>query len=264
MSAIRKITVVFFLTVCLPVAGLCDTAGAATCDAGTPRKAEMRSLLNIYSAFTDEYFNNVLRGLRLLASTHEVGSGRWDDMKGLLTEFDKSGIAAAAVWYARPDGSYYTVEKGRAAEALADRPYFHELMAGNDITGYLVISRSTGKRSAVFAVPVKRGGRVIGALGVSLSVDEASRMLNKKMELPKDFVFYALDKEGRVSLHWKPELIFEYPSDLGSKTLDEAVAKMMSEREGEVSYEFQGRKVIYFKRSPLTGWVYALGIVTNP
>ena len=40
--------------------------------------------------------------------------------------------------------------------------------------------------------------------------------------------------------------------------------KMMSGKEGVVNYEFQGRKTVYFKKSPLTGWVYALGVITGP
>jgi hypothetical protein len=248
---------------CLPVAGYCDTAGTASPEACTPRQADMRSLLNAYSALADEHFTSVLRGLRTLASTSEVKSGKWAAMKGLLAQFRESGTTAAAVWYARPDGGYYTVKKGLSGENLADRPYFPGLLAGKEVVGDLVISRSTGKRAAVFAVPVKKGNKITGAVGVSVSVDETSLMLNKKMALPQNFVFYALDTKGRVSLHWKPELLFAYPSDLGSPTLNDAVKTMMSGKEGEVIYEFQGRKTIYFKKSPLTGWVYALGVVSD-
>jgi hypothetical protein len=257
MDAVKKTIVILIMVCSLPAAGFCDTPRAASDEAG------MHSLLNAYSALADEHLGSVLRGLRLLASTTEVESGRWETMQGLLARFDKSGIAAAAVWYALPDGRYYSVEKGLTGESLADRPYFRELAAGKEVVGELVISRSTGKRSAVFAVPVMRDGKMAGALGVSLSVDELSGLLNKKMGLPPDFVFYALDTKGRVSLHGKPELLFAYPSDLGSKTLDVAVKKMMSEKEGVVRYNFQGQKTVYFKKSPLTGWVYALGVITR-
>ena len=259
MSAIRKITVVFFLTVCLPVAGLCDTAGAATCDAGTPRKAEMRSLLNIYSAFTDEYFNNVLRGLRLLASTHEVGSGRWDDMKGLLTEFDKSGIAAAAVWYARPDGRYYTVEKGLMGERLNDRAYFSDLMGGKSILGSLVVSKSTGKRSAVIAVPVIQQGKVVGAIGATLFLDKLSEKIAAMLSLKNGESFYALAPDGRTVLHSITDRHFLDPRELGSGSLRKAAEEMLSRDSGEVSYEYDNAlKHAVFSTSPLTHWKFAI------
>jgi len=237
--------------------------GTEKVEPGASCQSDMHTLLNAYSAFADEYFNSVLCSLRVLASTSEVRSGRWEVMEGLLEEFDKSGIAAAAVWYAVPDGSYYTVDKGLTGEKLVDRPYFPALVSGREVKGDLVISRSTGKRAAVFAVPVRTGDKITGALGVSLSMDDVSRMLTGKMGLPNNYIFYSLDSQGRTSLHARPELVFEYPSDMGSETLNEAVRKMTSESEGVVSYEFQGKKTVYFRRSSLTGWVYALGVITK-
>jgi hypothetical protein len=263
MDTIKRTIAVLIVVCCLPAAGYCGMDETLTGETGASCRSDMRSLLNAYSAFTDEYCGSIIRDLRLLAATSEVRGGKWEGMKDLLAEFDKGGIAAAAVWYAMPDGNYYTVEKGLTGENLADRTYFHGLFAGSEVKGELVISRSTGKRSAVFAVPVISGDKVTGAIGVSLSVDAVSRILNEKMGLPSDFVFYALDSNGRTSLHEKPELLFEYPSDIGSKTLNDAVKKMLSEKEGVVHYEFQGRKTVYFKRSPLTGWVYALGVITS-
>ncbi len=262
MNTIKRIFAILIMVCCLPAAAYCDTFGTAG-EVCMPPETDMHSLLNAYSAIADEHFSSVLRGLRILASTEEVKSGKWPAMKDLLKEFDESGITAAAVWFARPDGKYYSVEEGLTGKSLADRPYFPGLISGKEVKGELVISKSTGKRSSIFAVPVRKGKKVIGALGVSVSVDETSSMLMKELELPKNFVFYALDTQGRVALHWKPELLFVYPSDLGSPTLNDAVKKMMSEKQGEVSYEFQGKKKIYFKKSPLTGWVYALGVVSE-
>jgi len=263
MNTLKRTIAVLIMAFCLPAAGYCEMHETEKAEPVASCQADMHTLLNAYSAFADEYFNSVLCSLRVLSSTSEVRSGRWEVMEGLLEEFDKSGVAVAAVWYAMPDGSYYTVEKGLTGEKLADRPYFPALVAGSEVKGALVISRSTGKRASVFAVPVRTGDRITGALGVSLSMDDVSRTLTGKMELPKNLIFYSLDSQGRTSLHARPELVFEYPSDIGSETLKEAVNKMMSESEGVVSYEFQGKKTVYFKKSPLTGWVYALGIITK-
>jgi len=222
---------------------------------------DLRLLLNAFAAFAEEHIEGISRGLHILSATEEVRSGEWDNMKGLLIEFSKSGIAPAVVWFARPDGSYYTVEKGLTDLNLGDRPYFPALMEGHDVVGDLVINKSTGRRSAVIAVPVIKGGEVIGALGASLSLEEMSRMLERKTDLPKDMVFYALDAKGRTSLHRISSFLFAFPSDMGSKTLKEAANEMLSKQEGVVRYDFLGRKLVAFKRSRLTGWVYAMGIV---
>lgn len=231
---------------------------------GAAGGAELRLILNGYAAYAEEQFAGTLRGLKLLSYTEEVKSGKWADMKGLLDRFDKTGINAAAVWFARPDGSYYTVQKGLEPRKLADRPYFPALMAGKDVVGHLIISKSTGARSAVIAVPVKNNnGKVIGALGVSVSEKDMSKTIDEKLGLPENMIFYALDTKGQVSLHTKSSLLQVFPSDLGSPTLNDAIKEMLSKQEGEVSYEFQGKKNVVFKRARLTGWTYAIGVVTG-
>jgi len=263
MGIFRRTIGVMLLALVMPTMGYCDALDTAKGEACAPSQPDMRSLLNAYSAFADEHFKSIICGLKVLAATGEVKSGEWQKMEGLLEEFDDCGITAAAVWYAEKDGGYYTVEKGLTGGNLSDRTYFPGLIAGNEVRGDLVISRSTGKRAAIFAVPVKKGETVNGALGVSLSVDEVSVVLAGQMGLPQNFVFYALDSKGRTSLHSRPELLFAYPSDMGSETLNEAVRKMLSENEGMVEYDYQGRKKVYFRKSSLTGWVYALGAVTG-
>ena len=226
--------------------------------------ADLRLILNGYAAYAEEHIAGTLRGLKLLSFTEEVKSGKWAEMKGLLARFDKTEISAAAVWFARPDGSYYTAGDGLAAHTIADRPYFPDLMAGKDVVGYLVISKSTGARSFVIAIPVKNNnGKVVGALGVSVSAEDMSKMIGEKLGLPENMLFYALDREGQVSLHPNSSLLHVFPSDLGSPSLNEAIKEMLSKPEGGVSYEFRGRKNVVFKRSRLTGWTYAIGVVTG-
>jgi hypothetical protein len=136
-------------------------------------------------------------------------------------------------------------------------------MHGEDVAGSLVVSKSTGKRSAVVSVPVKKDGAIIGALGASLDVEEVSAMINSKMGLPQNIVFYALDQNGQAALHRKANLLFAYPSDMGSPSLKEKAQEMISKPEGVVNYDFQGKRTVVFKKYPVTGWTFALGQVTG-
>ncbi|MBI5191321.1 MAG: cache domain-containing protein [Nitrospirae bacterium] len=224
-------------------------------------EACMKPLVSAFAALSDEHIKSVQRGLHMLADTNEAKSGDWERMKGPLADFSGSGITVAAVWFANPDGSYFTVAEGLTGLNISDRAYFTGLMEGKDAVGSLVISKSTGKRSTVVAVPVIKDGGVVGALGASMSVEEMSRMLGDDMGLPDNMVFYALDKDGQSSLHKNADLLFAYPSDMGSESLDEALKQMMSEPEGVVRYEFRGKKTVFFKRSTYTDWVYAVGVV---
>ena len=225
--------------------------------------AELRLLLNSFTALGEGHIERVLRGLELMAATEEARSGEWEQMKGMLARFAGSGIDAAVVWFALPDGSYYSVKKGLTGLNLRYRDYFPKLMAGREIVGDLVLSESTGRRSAIVAVPIKKDGRVIGALGTSLSVGDISRMIDKEMGLPSDLIFYALDKHGRTCLHRVSILLFAYPSDMGSKSLTKTVKEMLAEPEGTMTYDFYGERTVVFKKSALTGWVYAVGVVTG-
>jgi hypothetical protein len=253
--------ILFFLVLSLPVAAAEKTAPVQ--NQGGECASDLRLLLNSFGALGEGHVENVLRGLKLISVTEEARSGEWENMRGILAEFGRGGIKAAAVWFVRPDGSYYSLEKGLTGLNLRDREYFPRLMAGGEITGDLVISKSTGKRTAIVAVPIKKNGKIVGALGTSLSVEDISRMLDEKMGLPEDMIFYALDQKGQTSLHRISTLLFAYPSDMGSKSLAKTVGDMLAKPEGVVTYDFYGERSVVFKKFPLTGWVFVIGIVTG-
>ena len=125
-----------------------------------------RSLLSAFMSYTDLRNSSVQQSLEILASTTEAKSRKWENLKGLLSGYQESD-AGFIVWYVRPDGTYYTVDKGLMDVKLSDRSYFPDLMAGRKIIDALVVSKSTGQRSAVIAVPMKKGGKVVGAIGAS-------------------------------------------------------------------------------------------------
>ncbi|MDA8163812.1 MAG: cache domain-containing protein [Desulfobacteraceae bacterium] len=260
MRTIAAMTILL-LALSLPASGAEN--GQPAQDAGRDGAAELRPLLDSFGALAEEHFEKVLEGLRILAATGEAQSGEWDNLKGPLSRFAASGMTAAAVWFLRPDGSYYVSGTGPTGQSLRDRPYFPRLMAGSDISGDLAISKATGKRTAVVAVPIKKNGQIIGALGASIDLEALSRTLDQQMKLPESMFFYALDPKGQTALHRKSALLFGFPSDMGSRSLARSVNRMLSEPEGVVTYDFYGERTVAFKRFPVTGWVFALGTVTG-
>jgi hypothetical protein len=221
---------------------------------------DARIALHGIRALAEWRLRDVASMLRLIVNTDQVRSGVWDNMTGVLQGLAATDIPANAIWFVRPDGFYYTVEQGSTGLNLSDRPYFPGLMAGQSVLGTLVISRSTDKRSVIIAEPVRVANLVIGAVGVSYSVDQLSLEIDQTMQLPPAAVFYAVDMNGQTALHRDAKLMFEYPSDMGSDSLTAAVAQMLSEASGMVEYIFRGmHKTILFERSPVLGWVFALG-----
>jgi methyl-accepting chemotaxis protein len=215
--------------------------------------------LTAVAALVEQEFECVRDSLGTLATTENALSGDWERIKSPLTQLAKGMPISAAACFARPNGSYFTVESGLTDQNLKNRDYFPKLLAGEEVIGDLVISKSTGKRSAIIAVPIREEGRVIGALGISVAMEKVAASVEDEIHFPKNIMFYALDSHGQIALHRDPALLFEFAAQLEGGSLKAAVAEMLSKPEGLVHYEFQGaQRQAIFKRSKVSGWVYAL------
>jgi Cache domain len=228
-------------------------AGAFTVDA--------RVVLDAFQRVVEEHLTGALYGLRALAATSDVQSGDWDRIKGPLGQFSGDLPNDAVMWFVKPDGSYSTVEKGLTDKNLKDRDYFPVLMAGKDVNDAIVVSKTTGISTVVVATPVVKDGKVVGALGVSISLEKLAKLVDDTLGLPSDVVFYALDQKGQTALHKDTANLMLFPTNLGEDTLKKAVQEMLSKPEGIESYDLKGaHKTAIFKKSPATGWVFVLGI----
>lgn len=227
-------------------------------------EADAQSLLSAFASYTDLRISSVQQSLEILASTSEAKSAKWEKMKSLLSGYEKSD-GGLIVWFVRPDGSYYTVNKGLMDVKLSDRSYFPKLMSGRMIIGDLVVSKSSGQRSAVIAVPMKEGGKVIGAIGASLFLDMFSERIGSVLALRSGAAFFSMAPNGQTTLHKETDRHFLDPRELGSETLKKAANEMLSNPAGETAYEFDNamKRAIY-RTSPLTQWKFAITFSDAP
>lgn len=213
-----------------------------------------------YTAVIEEHLAGILTALKLAARAQEARSGNWEEVKPLLAVLAGGVQTEAAVWFARSDGVYDTVDSGRSDQNLKDRSYFPDLLAGKDVLGPLVISKSTGHRSVIVAAPVSEGAAVVGALGVSVRARLLSGLMTTRAGMPDDLIFYALDPTGKAALHRDPDRMFHFPSDMGDPSLDKATQEILAADSGTARYELLGKtRVVVFTRSSLTGWKFVLG-----
>ncbi len=223
-----------------------------------PAKKDAQSLLSAFTSYTDLRMKAVQQSLEVLAATSEVRSGQWETMKGLLGLYQKLD-GKLAVWYVLSDGTYYTADKGLMDVKLSDRSYFPDLMAGKKIVGSLVVSKSTGQRSAVTAIPIEQGSKVVGAIGVSLFLDRLAEDVGSVLSLRPDLAFFALAPDGRTTLHRNADRHFLDPREQGSETMKKAVNEMLTNGAGEATYCFDNaNKQVIYRTSPLTGWKFAI------
>jgi hypothetical protein len=238
----------------------CAQDGAAQADA-SQLCVDARVALASLMSLSDGHLQRIADSQKTLAGTNEARSADWERIKGPLTEMAQRNIPAV-VWFALPNGTYWTVEQGLIAEKLSDRPYFPRLLAGQSVIGDLVVSKSTGKASAIVAVPVVRNGIVVGALGSSVYLDKLSNLIDKEMALDKSVIFYSFNAQPLVGLNWDPDLIFLEPMKQENQSLKLAFQQMLSKDKGTVNYDYRGRtRTVIYRKSPVTNWWYAFGII---
>lgn len=246
--------IIMAIALAMPVLVAAQPASPTT----TASENDARSLLSAFESYTDLRIASVQRSLELLTGTAEVRVGTWAGMQELLKRYQRAD-AGLAVWYVVPDGTYYTAEKGLSDERLSDREYFPDLMAGKVITGALVVSRSTGQRSAVIAVPIIEAGRVVGAVGASLFLDRLSEQVGAALDLRAGVAYFAMAPNGLTTLHSRTDRHFLDPRELGSETLRRAANEMLSGTSGIATYVFDDvTKTAIYRTSQLTQWRFAL------
>jgi hypothetical protein len=238
----------------MPALGVAQSSVGIT----APVEEDANSLLSAFMSYTDLRIRSVQRSLEILASTSEARSNNWSNMNDLLKAYQDSD-EGFIVWYLQPDGTYYTADKGLMDKSLRDRVYFLDLMAGKKITGTLVISKATGQRSAIIAIPVEVDGKIVGAVGVSLFLDKLSEQVSAALDLRPGVAFFALAPNGLTTLNRKTDRHFLDPREQGSVTLKRAATEMLAGTSGKTTYEFDNvTKYAIYGTSALTGWKYAI------
>lgn len=217
--------------------------------------------LHSFMSLSDAHLKQLADLLHLVAATDAARSGDWQRIRGPLGEVATMSVPAV-FWYARTNGTYWTVQQGRAAGTLTDRAYFPKVLRGQTILGDLVVSHSTSRNTAIVAVPVRgRGNAVTGVLGASVHLDSLGGLLRRELGgLEERLVFFAIDSTPIGALNSDPNLIFTEPMKLGDEDMQAAFAEILTRNEGTVTYSFRGhRRTVLYRRSTVTGWWYAFG-----
>ena len=230
-------------------------------EAGRVFPVDGRVALASLISLSDGHLLKMADSLRLVAATDAARSADWRKIKGPLSDVEKVNVPAL-IWFALPDGSYWTEQEGRARESLATRPYFPKVLAGRTVIGDLVVSKATGKSVAIVAVPIlRRDKSVAGALGCSVYLDKLSALVKQEMDLDSSLIFFSVDAAPLIALNWDPSLIFIEPKKLGQEVFS-AFTEILSNEQGSVKYTFRGNlRTVLYRKSPVTGWWYGLGLV---
>jgi ABC-type amino acid transport substrate-binding protein len=206
---------------------------------------------------TDGKLETVLRTYEVMAFTTDVKSQDWQKISPLLRTLE-TNEPDVLTWYARPDGSYYTVADGLTTANLKSRSYFPVVLNGSESVGTVVVSKATGRNAAIVAVPVKEGSSVTGVLGASVYLDLLTDEF--RSEVPSSYVFYAIDREGTYALHSDKGQISRDTATVSQGTsYGDALRQVRAAESGTVTYDDGGiRYNAVFRTSPLTGWKFVV------
>ncbi len=228
-----------------------------TADAPAPAAGQADLALAHLMTMTDNRLTGLLHTYRILVLTPDLKSKDWQKIRPLLAALE-SNEPDVRTWYANPDGSYFTVSDGLTNANLKNRSYFPVVLSGKDTVGAVIVGYTTGRNSAVVAVPVRDNGGVIGVLGGSLYLDVLADTLRK--DIPAQFVFYAIDQEGRFALHSEKGQITRNSATISPDTsFGRALRQIQANESGDVSYDDGGVKYqAMFRTSPVTGWRFVV------
>lgn len=218
----------------------------------TPTIPGPETTLHAAALYLDGILVSALDSLELIAATPEAKEGDWNGIKPYLQKLEDR--FPGVHFFVLPDGNYYTVTKDYTNLNLSDRPYFKPLFTGNPVKGFPIYGSSSGKKSALMAVPILTDGKVTGALGTSIFLDELNTKMNRALTLPRNYRWYVLSPEGNTLLHKVSDFIFMNALNQAGDSLREAAAEAMTSDHGTMEYEFGTTRHAYYRKLPHMDW----------
>ncbi|NLL18378.1 MAG: methyl-accepting chemotaxis protein [Clostridia bacterium] len=211
------------------------------------------------AGLTESRIETQVRTLEMIAMNQAIQSMDWEQQQPILarvlpnTNFLDIGVVL-------PDGTAYYTD-GTVSQ-LGDREYVKKALNGETNVSDLIISRVTNELVLMYATPIKRDGRIVGALigrhdGNSLS------------DLTNDIKFgdhgyaYMINGQGTVIAHPDQEQVFnqfnpivEVQADQSLSSVATLFEQMLVEKAGADAYTFEGQD-LYAGYAPVEGtdWI---------
>jgi hypothetical protein len=206
---------------------------------------------------TAEYINSIcMQNLTILediAKSSEARAGNW---QGIKKQIQDAPDRIPGVWfYVLEDGNYYSLQRDFTNLNLKNREYFEPLFAGQTIKGHPVYSRSTGKKSAVMAVPIMVEGKVKGAMGLSIYLDDFHHQISEKSQPGEDFTWFVLDSKGLTMLDMDADFIFMNTFEDAPESMQYSIREALKKDRGPIEYDLgEVQRKGFFHKIPDMDW----------
>lgn len=162
----------------------------------TAVETEARSRVQVARTDVEGYFDTYISVGRTIASTPLVRSR---DREAIVEHFrreeERLGEPVVGLYWNEPDGTVTSTDG--VIFSVADRSYFPRIVRGEEVVSGVLVSRSTGRRVIVLLFPVFDQGERIGAVGITLSVEELIDEITRTT-LPRSGEAILLSNDGEL------------------------------------------------------------------
>lgn len=263
MKSIRTKMIAFFsILLVLSFAALGGTTIWKASNALTEQAEKaLMSLAEEGAKLTHTRVDSLVVILRRAADTAGIQSMNPENFMPVLQR-QAQGEEFLAMAVVAPDGTAY-YHDGTTAQ-LGDRDYVKKAMAGEANISDPIVSRVTNQVVIMYAVPIKKGEQVVGALIGRRDGNALSALLDDSGYGEKGYA-YIVNGQGRVIAHPNRELVLDGYNPLEAVKTDKSVEglanlfnKILAEKAGVGSYYFSGKDV-YAGYAPIPGtsWIMA-------
>lgn len=214
------------------------------------------------SKLTESRVETQQKTLDMIALIPNINSMEWELQKPILeNQLRKTDFIDIAVVY--PDGSAY-YSSGSTSQ-LGDREYVKKALAGESNVSDLILSRVTDEIVLMYATPIEKDGKVVGAL-IGRSDGNALSMITEDTGFGDSGYGYIINSSGIVVAHPDREKVMnqfnpieESNNDESLKSLANLFEKALAEKNGVSDYSFEGNN-LYAGYAPIEGseWIFII------
>jgi methyl-accepting chemotaxis protein len=200
--------------------------------------------------------------LEMISFMQDMNSMDWNKQQPILIEQLKN-TSFMDIAIVQPDGNAFYSD-GTISQ-LGDRGYVTKALNGEKNVSDVIISRVTNSAVLMYAVPIKRDGKVVGAL-IGRSDGNALSEITDDTGFGESGYGYIINDSGTVVAHPDRNKVMnqfnpieEAKSDESLKSLSDLFQKAIKERTGVSSYFFD-EKELYAGYSPIQGtnWIFVI------
>ncbi|MDF2537044.1 MAG: methyl-accepting chemotaxis protein [Herbinix sp.] len=203
--------------------------------------------------------------MEVLASNPDMQSMVWEDQQPILKQqLETTGFLDIGVL--QLDGSVSYTDG--STNQLGDREYVKKALAGETNVSDLLISRVTNSLVLMYATPIKKDGKIVGALVGRRDGDALSSII-EDAGLGESGYAYMINSSGTMIAHPDREKVFEQWNPLKASIEDKSLQSVatlfehiIAEKTGVREYEFDG-KVLYAGYTPVEGSDWYLVITAD-